>query len=145
MEPFLVSIMGNIYDISRFIRDKPSHRMIITREKESNKYVKYICPNFFKRKIPHHFVYIPNDPYCVNYMSKQKDMTFISRRSNSDPEKSISITYKNNGELYHFKIYDIDEEWYAKWEDNGKAIDIHYKNLQDVIKNTVIKDGYTSI
>ena len=81
-----------------------------------------------KIKYRYTFIFLPNDLYGIEFMKDKKNYTYILRPSNSDKDKALSITYKNNG-IHQLKIRMVDnEKWYAEWEnDDGEPIQISKK------------------
>ena len=108
----------------------------------------YVCPFFFKKKIPKYFKFFPEDPYGKTFLQDKPVNTFILRPSNSDRLKSVSLTYKDDeGEILQLKIrLTSDKIWYTQWEDDdGETIDISETNLEDVIDRTMLQNGYQAI
>ena len=105
----------------------------------------YVCPFFFKKKIPKYFKFLPQDPYGIKYLEDKAINTFILRPSNSDRLKSVSLTYKDEeNEILQLKIrLTSDNVWYTQWEDdNGETIDISETNIEDVINKIMLKNGF---
>ena len=98
--------------------------------------IHYICPFFFKnKKIPKYFYYSPSDPYGIEYLNKNDDIQFILRRSNSDINSALSLSYKSNKKIHHLKIKLINLEWYVNLENNeGDQIDCVKNNIEDLIE-----------
>ena len=104
----------------------------------------YVCPYFFKKKMPKYFKFFPNDPYCVDFLKNQNTNTFVIRRSNSNTQNSLCVTYKNDkGEINQLKLRKTDEKWYTQWEnDEGDVIDVGEENVEDLINSVMISNGY---
>ena len=86
-------------DFERYHFTNEADEMLINARKEGydeETNIYYVCPWFFKKKIPKYFNFLPNDKYGKKYMGNKDNNTFILRRSNSNIENSLSLTYKNN-------------------------------------------------
>lgn len=108
----------------------------------------YVCPFFFKRKIPKYFHFLPKDKYGIKYMEDKDPNTFILRPSNSDKLNSLSLTYKDDdSELYQLKIRKTEDNiWYTLWEnEDGETEDINNKNIEDIIKIIMLDNDYKGV
>ena len=107
----------------------------------------YVCPFFFRMKIPKYFHFLPEDKYGIQYMNDKEPMTFILRPSNSDLSNSLSITYKDDeGIIYQLKIRNIDDIWVTLWEDDeGETIDVSEKSVEKVVKKVMLDNEYTGV
>ena len=138
-------------DFERFHFTNEADEMLINaREEKYDEETKiyYVCPWFFKKKIPSYFHFLPNDKYGIKYMEDKDDNTFILRPSNSDLEKSLSLTYKNDeGEIYQLKIRKTEDNiWYTIFEDDeGEAIDVEDKYIENIVTKIMIDNDYTGV
>ena len=109
--------------------------------------IKYICPFFFKRKIPKYFIYIEEDPYLVEYIKNKDKNSFVLRKSNSDPNNSVSVTYKdNNNIIQHLKISKMEKGWYTIWKnENSETVEITKKYIEEIIKELFENNSYIGI
>lgn len=123
-DEMLISAQGNGYD------------------EESGIY--YICPYFFKNKIPKYFCFFPNDPYGLEYMKEKEENFFFLRRSNSDVKTSLSVTYKNEeGEINQLKIRKTDNIWFTTFEnEDGEPEDFTAESIEEIIEDIFIKNNY---
>ena len=106
----------------------------------------YVCPYFFKKKIPKYFKFLPDDSYAKEYFKNQLNETFIVRPSNSDRKTSVSITYKDEeGEVHQLKIRKTsDNIWNTLWEnEEGETEDINEKYLEDIVDKIMIQNNYS--
>jgi hypothetical protein len=119
----------------------------IKNDIENKKGIDYICPFFFKRRIPKYFINVKDDIYGIKYMGDKENNTFILRKSNSDINNSLSVTYKDNGgNIKQLKITKVNNGWYTLWEDEeGNPSDITHKYVEDIIKNVFEQNGYIGI
>jgi len=127
-----------------------SDEMLINAKKEKfddETGIYYVCPFFFKNKIPKYFHFLPDDKYGIEYMNNKKSNTFILRPSNSSINNSLSVTYKDDDlKLYQLKIRKIDNVWIALWEDDdGESIDVSEKSVEKIVKKIMIDNGYTGV
>ena len=134
----------------RFHFTNDADKMLINAQKngfDEESGIYYVCPFFFKKKIPKYFHFLPNDKYAVEFMNDKDNKTFILRSSNSDKETSLYLTYKNeNSEIYQLKIRKTDNIWYTIWEDDeGDIEDINNKDIEEVIKKVMLNNGYVGI
>ena len=69
------------------------------------------------------------------------------KRSNSDIENSLSLTYKNNeGEINQLKIRKTDNIWYTIYEnDEGEPIDISHKYVENIIQKIMLDNNYIGV
>ena len=116
----------------------------IQNDAENKKGIDYICPFFFKRRIPKYFINVKDDLYGIKHMTDKENNTFILRKSNSDINNSLSITYKDSdGNIKQQKITKVGNDWTTMWEDEeGDPIDITQKSVEDIIQNVFEKNGY---
>lgn len=106
----------------------------------------YVCPWFFKKKIPKYFHFLPNDKYGKKYMENKENNTFILRSSNSDIKNSLSLTYKNEDGIFQLKIRKTDNIWYTAFEDDeGEPVDISDKYVENIIQKIMLKNNYIGI
>ena len=108
----------------------------------------YVCPFFFKRKIPKYFYFLPEDKYGIEFMKDKENNTFILRPSNSDKKNSLSLTYKtDDSELCQLKIRKTEDDvWYTIWEnEDGETEDIEDKTIEGVIKKVMLDNDYVGI
>ena len=77
-------------------------------------------------------------------MGNKDNNTFILRRSNSNIENSLSLTYKNNeGEINQLKIRKPNNTWYTIYEnDEGETIDISDKYVENIIQKIMLDNDY---
>jgi len=104
----------------------------------------YVCPFFFKKKIPKYFKFLPDDLYAEEYMKNQDNMTFVLRRSNSDVNNSLSVTFKNDeGEINQLKIRLTDDIWFTTFEnEEGEPEDYSNKYVEEIIDDIFLKNSY---
>lgn len=140
------------YDFDKHhLTNEPDEMLISAKENgyDDETGIYYVCPffNFYskKNKIPSYFHFLPNDPYGLDFMKEKKDYTFILRPSNSDNEKSLSVTYKNEEGIHQLKIRKIqNDKWYTQWEnEDGEPEDITEDCVDKLI--TKIFSDYLSI
>ena len=104
----------------------------------------YVCPYFFKKRIPKYFIFSNDDPYATSFMKDKPINTFILRRSNSDLKNSLSITFKDDEEeINQLKIRKLEDCWYTIWEDEeGESIDIYKDTIEEIIDEVMINNGF---
>ena len=72
-----------------------------------------------------------------------------SEKSNSDTEKSLSLTYyiSESKEIKQLKIRKINENtWYTLWEnDDGEVEDIFENDIEKVIKKIMFDNDFIGI
>ena len=76
-----------------------------------------------------------DDPYGLIRIKKLKNKSLFLRKSNSDPNNSISVTYKNSqGYIGQLKITKIHDQWYTEWENkDGEPIEIFNDTIFKII------------
>ena len=81
------------------------------------------------------------DLYGLKRIKLQKNKSLLLRKSNSDPNNSISITYKNFfGEIGQLKITKMGDQWYTEWEnEEGEPIEIFKKTVMEIV-NQIFND-----
>ena len=138
--------VSNLFDKYHLSND--SYTMLEqAREKGSYNDIYYVCPNFFgERRIPKYFYFSNIDPYAKEFMKDKPNMTFIMRKSNSNSENSLCITYKNEDEICQLKVRRLDNKWICNWEDEeGEIYEIICENISKIIDKTMIENGYEAI
>ena len=105
----------------------------------------YVCPYFFKKKIPKYFKFLINDPYGIDYFKNMPNGTFILRPSNSNRKTSLCITYKDEeSQVKQLKIRLMNNLWNTLWEnEDGDTEDIIEKYIEDIIDKIMINNEYT--
>ena len=105
----------------------------------------YVSPFFFTTLdgIPEYFKFNPNDLYFEKYMENKPDKFFVLRRSNSDLEESLYITYKNHSNVKHIKVEKKIDGWLMIWNVNNIYEKIQFKNLEELINNLITEKGLT--
>ncbi len=138
-------------DFERFHFTNEADEMLINAKEsgfDEETGIYYVCPFFFKRKIPKYFHFLPEDKYGIEFMKDKNDNTFILRQSNSDKINSLSLTYKNDdSEICQLKIRKTEDDiWYTIWEnEDGETEDIEDKTIDGIIKKVMLDNKYTSI
>ena len=121
--------------------DEPDEILYKTKENMNDEKtgIHYVCPFFFKRKIPKYFIYLKDDPHAVEYMKDKNSNTFILRRSNSDLKNSLIVTYNNSeNKINHLRIKKNDKGWNVKWKEK----EINGQYVEDIIKEIFQKNNY---
>ena len=108
-------------DFERFHFTNESDEMLINAKEygfDEETGIYYVCPFFFKLKIPKYFHFLPKDRYGIEFMKDKNNNTFILRPSNSNNINSLSLTYKNeDSKICQLKIRKIEENtWHVLWE-----------------------------
>ena len=136
-------------EFERYHMTNESDEMLLNARKEGfdeETNIYFVCPFFFKnKKIPKYFKFFPEDKYAINYINKKDNNTFVLRRSNSDINSAVSLTFKNDeGEINHLKIRKLDDNtWFTFWEDDeGETIEINEKYIEDIIQKIMINNEY---
>ena len=135
-------------DFERYHFTNESDEMLINAKKlgyDDETGIHYVCPYFFKNKIPKYFHFLPNDKYGLKFMENKDPMTFILRRSNIDINNSLSLTYKDEeSNVYQLKIRKTsDNIWYTNWEnEDGDSEDVSDSNIENLIKKIMIDNDY---
>lgn len=138
-------------EFERYHFTDESDEMLIKAKKESfdpETEIYYVCPFFFKKKIPKYFHFLPDDKYGIEYMKDKDINTFILRPSNSNITNSLCITYKNSeNEINQLKIRKIESnKWYTLWEnEEGEPKDIYCKTIEEIIQKIMISNNFISI
>ena len=137
-------------EFERFHFTNEADEMLINAREEGydeETKIYYVCPWFFKKKIPKYFHFLPDDKYGKKYMEDKDNNTFILRSSNSDIKNSLSLTYKNDdGEINQLKIRKTDNIWYTVFEDeDGESVDISDKYVENVIQKIILNNNYVGI
>ena len=135
-------------EFEKYHNTNESDEMLIEAKKngkgeESGIY--YVCPNFFTKKIPKYFHFLIKDKYGVIFMENKPNKTFILRPSNSDKQNSLSITYKDEGVLFHLKCSKIEENTWVVLTENedGEFEEITENKIEDLVKKIMFDNGYT--
>ena len=83
----------------------------------------------------------------VEYIKNKYKNTFVLRKSNSDPNNSLSVTYKdNNNVIQHLKISKKETGWYTIWKnENSEIVEITKKYVEEIIKELFENNGYIGI
>ena len=74
------------------------------------------------------------DPYGLIRAKKLKNRSFFFRKSNSDPVKSVSVTYKDgHAHVGQLKMTRTGDIWYALWEDEDEdPMEVYASNIRDL-------------
>ena len=84
---------------------------VVKQKLDESTGIQYVCPFFFKRRIPKYFHFLPDDRYGLEYMKDQPPCTFLLRPSNSDNNTSLSLTYKDSlDSIRQLKITKIESK-----------------------------------
>ena len=138
-------------EFERYHFTDESDQMLITAKTnyfDSETGIYYVCPFFFKKKIPKYFHFLPNDKYGFHFMEQKEINTFILRNSNSNRENSLCITYKTeDNDINQLKIRKIEEnKWYTEWEnDEGEQEEICENHVEDVVQKIMLDNDFTPI
>ena len=140
-------------DFIRYHTTNEADEMLINAKKDGydeETGIYYICPYFFKKKIPKYFHFFSKDSYGLEYMKNKDNLSFILRRNNSDIDNSLCIIYKNNiGEIKQLKITRNSEKlWYITCEninDFKYTENIYYNIIEDVIQKIMIDNDYIGV
>ena len=138
-------------EFERYHFTDESDEMLIKAKKESfdpETGIYYVCPYFFKKKIPKYFHFLPDDKYATEFMKDSPQNTFILRRSNSNVNNSLCITYKNDSdEINQLKIRKIeDTKWYTQWEnEEGEPEDVYCETIEKLVEKVMTDNDFTPI
>ena len=133
-------------EFNRFHYTNESDEMLIESKKigeGEETGIIYVCPYFFKKKIPKYFHFSNNENYDINFFKSQSNdisKKFILCRNKENLEKSlISIYVNNNNEIKKTILTKLDNNsWNCVWEGNN----ILYKDIESLINNIMINNNY---
>lgn len=128
--------------------DYPNHikvnsfNILGSKNKKKN-FICYVSPYFFKNSemIPDYFYFNPLDIYGDKYLENKPDKFFICRRSNSETNTSVYITYKDKNSIKHLKVEKKNGHWITYWYFLGDIETIKYNNLEELITYLMDKKG----
>ncbi len=108
--------------------------------KKTQSGISFVCPFFFKHRIPKYFHYI-NEDNLENEIKKifsgKENNCFIVRRNIKDNEKTLIITYfvKNNNIISNKYIIKFNNLWLGSLYFNNKIYGDKEKDVEKLIEN----------
>lgn len=182
----LLAIKGHIYEVKNFINKHPgegisniflsehnrqevselfekfhqtnvSEEHLINARENTNEHIQYVAPNYFKRRIPKYYHYIP----AIGDVNIQElpIKSFFMYQSNEDNKDGINLLVKDGMGLlsvHHMKLKINDEtnklekcfvELCSDVDENDNVITtiLDEATIEDFVDKYFIKDKYTPI
>ena len=135
-----------LFDRYHYSKNEPIEILMNAKKHGNYNNVDYVCPNFFRKNIPKYFYFSSDDLYATNFMKNISDNSFVLRRSNSDTNNSMSITYKQYSNIYQLKVRrGIDNIWFCDWKDKSKPVTIYGKDIEEIVEKVMISNSFIPI
>ena len=162
--PVLIVIHSYIYEVADYCSKHPGEGIVnnflnnghtndpdeLLIEAQNNNFQKtqsgisFVCPFFFKRRIPKYFHYINEDNLedeITNIFSEKENNCFIVRRNINTNKKSLIITYfiKNDNMVRNKYIIKVKNYWHGYLYINNKVNGNKEKDVETLI-DKMMKD-----
>jgi hypothetical protein len=162
--PVLIVIHSYIYEVADYCSKHPGEGSVnnflnnghtndpneLLIEAQNNNFQKtqsgisFVCPFFFKRRIPKYFHYINEDNLedeITNIFSEKENNCFIVRRNINTNKKSLIITYfiKNDNMVRNKYIIKVKNYWHGYLYINNKVNGNKEKDVETLI-DKMMKD-----
>ena len=107
----------------------------------------YVCPYFFRRKIPKYFYFSYDDPYGDKKINQTGPKTYLLRKSNAEPNDAVSLTYQEeSGQIRHHRLGLVEGVWEVLWEDEeGETVTVTSDRVEELVKKLMDPLGYQPI
>ena len=162
--PVLIVIHSYIYEVADYCSKHPGEGIVnnflnnghtndpdeLLIEAQNNNFQKtqsgisFVCPFFFKHRIPKYFHYINEDNLedeITNIFSEKENNCFIVRRNINTNNKSLIITYfiKNDNMVRNKYIIKVKNYWHGYLYINNKVNGNKEKDVETLI-DKMMKD-----